>query len=195
MADIEVPNPDDIEELRENTITKVGALTVAAYAVLLAVTSLGGSNAGKEVLLNQQQASNQWAYYQAKTIRENLYKLQEENLQLTLIERGSTMNDAAKADYTKKAKEAKEEKDRYNKEKKEIMKTAQDHEKVRDNNMKSDPYFDYGETLLQIAIVMASVAMLAGSWSFFGASLFVAIVGSFLSANGFFLFVDIPGLG
>lgn len=194
MGDIEVPNPEDIEEQKASTITKVGALTVAAFAVLLAITSLGGSNAGKEVLLNQQLASNQWAYYQAKTIRENLYKLNKETLELTLAERGETMNSAAKKAIEEKLKAAKEEEARYNKEKKDIMKQAQGHEGVRDLNMKSDPYFDYGETLLQIAIVMASVAMLAGSWPFYYASLVVAVLGSFLSANGFFLFVEIPGL-
>jgi len=195
MADIEVPNPDDIEELKANTITKVGALTVAAFAVLLAVTSLGGSNAGKEVLLNQQEASNQWAYYQAKTIRENMYRLEKKRLQMEIAERGASMSDDAKKLAKAFLDECTEKEKTYGDEKGKIKSDAEAFQAVRDLNMKKDPYFDYGETLLQIAIVMASVAMLAGSWTFFGVSICVAAAGSFLSADGFFLFLDIPALG
>jgi hypothetical protein len=194
MADIEVPNPDDIEELKANTITKVGALTVAAFAVLLAVTSLGGSNAGKEVLLNQQQASNQWAYYQAKAIRENMYRLDRMRLEMDLAERGPSMSQEAKSLAMKFLQECTVREGRYETEKMGIEKAAKENEAVRDLNMKSDPYFDYGETLLQIAIVIASVAMLAGSWWFLGTSVIVAAAGAFLSADGFFMFWEIPGL-
>ena len=45
---------------------------MALYAVMLAITSLGGNNAEKEMMLAQQQASNEWAFYQAKASRELL---------------------------------------------------------------------------------------------------------------------------
>jgi hypothetical protein len=41
---------------------------------VLPLTSLGGNNATKEMLLSQQQASDQWAFYQSKALREHLYK-------------------------------------------------------------------------------------------------------------------------
>ena len=62
MPDVELPNPDDIEDLKKDSFSKLVALTVAAYAVVLAVASLGGNNAAKETNLSQQQATNQWAY-------------------------------------------------------------------------------------------------------------------------------------
>ena len=40
--------------------------------MVLAIASLGGSNAMKEMLLAQQDVSNQWSHYQAKVIREHL---------------------------------------------------------------------------------------------------------------------------
>ena len=49
MADIEIPEPESIEEAKASRFTKVGALSVAGFAVILAVCSLGGSNAGKDV--------------------------------------------------------------------------------------------------------------------------------------------------
>jgi hypothetical protein len=72
MADVELPNPGELEEVREKQFTKRVALTTAIFAVILAITSLGGGNSMKDMILAQQQASDQWAFYQAKVIREHL---------------------------------------------------------------------------------------------------------------------------
>jgi hypothetical protein len=64
MAEVELPNLEELEEIRAKTFTKRVALTTAFFAVLLAITSLGGNNAMKDMLLSQQQASDQWAFYQ-----------------------------------------------------------------------------------------------------------------------------------
>jgi hypothetical protein len=50
-----------------------------------------------------------------------------------------------------------------------------------------DPYFDYAEVLLQIAIVMATVSILSQSRAIFTVSLFAAICGALLGCNGLFL--------
>jgi hypothetical protein len=61
--------------------------------------------------------------------------------------------------------------------------------------MKQDPYFDYAEALLQIAIVLISVSIIASlPWlAFFGGT--IGLIGALLTINGFFLLVTIPGLG
>jgi CheY-like chemotaxis protein len=91
MAELEVPNVEELEEQRGKTFTKRVALTTAIFAVILAITSLGGNNAMKEMLLAQQQASDQWAFYQAKVIREHLYRSQKLHLEADLLERGNLM--------------------------------------------------------------------------------------------------------
>jgi len=70
VAEVELPDPEELEERAERTFSRRVALTTAVYAVALAIASLGGSNAMKEMLLAQQQSSDQWAFYQAKVIRE-----------------------------------------------------------------------------------------------------------------------------
>jgi len=67
------------------------ALGTAILAVTLAFASVGGNDAAKKMMLAQQQASNQWAYYQAKVIREHLYRVQAEQVELALAERGAAM--------------------------------------------------------------------------------------------------------
>ncbi|MBM3982415.1 MAG: DUF4337 domain-containing protein [Planctomycetes bacterium] len=96
MADVEIPDPKDAEEKAGDPFTKTVALCVAVYAVVLAVTALGGSNAGKDMVMAQQKASNQWAYYQAKVMRENLYLLEAEKMELDLTTRGAALPDGDK---------------------------------------------------------------------------------------------------
>ena len=87
MSEVELPNPEELEEHKAKAFTRHVALTTAIFAVILAISSLGGSKAMKEMLLSQQQASDQWAFYQAKTIREHFYRGQKERLELDLLEK------------------------------------------------------------------------------------------------------------
>jgi len=194
MAEVELPKHEELEELKGKAFTKRVALTTALYAVVLAIASLGGTNAMKHMLLAQQQASDQWSFYQAKVIREHQYRIQKLRLEADLAERGRTMKPEARHKFEElQAKLADEEK-RYNTEKKEIEQEAKKLEQERDLYRTKDPYFDYAEVLLQIAIVMASIAILATSRPLFFFSLGLASLGAFLTLNGFMLFLKIPFL-
>ena len=192
MSEVELPNAEELEEIRGKTFTKRVALTTAIFAVILAITSLGGNNAMKEMLLSQQQSSDQWAFYQAKVLREHLYRGQKLRLEIDLIERGSGMRPEVKGRVEAMLKKMSEEEARYGAEKKEIEKEAKKLEHERDVNRDKDPYFDYGEVLLQIAIVMASVAILSGSRPVFYFAIVSACLGALSSINGFFLIFRIP---
>jgi len=192
MAEVEVPNVEELEEQRGKTFTKRVALTTAIFAVILAITSLGGNNAMKEMLLAQQQASDQWAFYQAKVIREHLYRSQRLRLEADLLERGNLMKPEAKERIESLVKKMGEEEARYGVEKKEIEQEAKKLEHERDVNRNRDPYFDYGEVLLQIAIVMASISILSGSRPIFYFAIVGAFLGTLFSLNGYLLILRIP---
>jgi hypothetical protein len=192
MAEVELPNTEELEEIRGKAFTKRVALTTAIFAVMLAITSLGGNNAMKEMLLSQQQSSDQWSFYQAKVLREHLYRGQKLRLEVDLIERGNGMRPEVKERVEAMLKKMSEEEARYGAEKKEIEKEAKKLEHERDVNRDKDPYFDYGEVLLQIAIVMASVSILSGSRPVFYFAILSACLGALTSLNGFFLIFRIP---
>jgi hypothetical protein len=194
MAEVELPNTDELEELKEKKFTRRVALTTALYAVLLAITSLGGNNAMKEMLLAQQQSSDQWAFYQSKVMREHLYRTQKVQLEAGLIERGSSMTKEARRHYEDKIKKIGEEEERYNREKLPIEHEAKKLEAEREINRSKDPYFDYAEVLLQIAIVLSSIAILSSSRGVFAMSMISAAIGSVLSLNGYLLIFSIPFL-
>ncbi len=192
MPEVEIPNPEELEELRNKGFTRRVAITTAIYAVMLAIAALGGNNAMKDMLLAQQQSSDQWAFYQAKVIREHEYRIQQKRLEVELAERGASMVPEARQQYEALLAEFTAETKRYNTEKKDIEKDAKKLEHERDVNRNRDPYFDFAEVLLQIAIVMSSVSILSSSRLMYGLSLILALGGTFLMLNGYTLWVMLP---
>ena len=194
MPEVELPNPEHLEHQGSKSFSRRVALTTAFYAVALAVAALGSKVAMKEMLLAQQQSSDQWAFYQAKSIRENEYRIQKMVLE-TQLAAPSSLKPEERAKYEALAKRFGEEEKRYNGEKKEIEKEARRLEHERDRHRARDPNFEYAEIFLQIAIVTASVAILAESKAMFIFSLAAAILGTLLTANGFTVNLALPFLG
>jgi len=192
MTELELPRSKELEEIKEKAFTRRVALVTAVFAVILAIAALGGNYTMKEMLLAQQQSSDQWAFYQAKVIREHLYRSQKMRLEADLIERAGSMKPEAKERIEGMLKKLAEEEARYNLEKKEIEKEAKKLERERDLHRSKDPFFEFAEVLLQIAIVMSSISILATSRRVFYFAVLAAILGAFFVLNGFLLIVPIP---
>src|SRR5256712_8787336 len=144
VAEIEVPNPDEIHERGETAFGRRAALTTAIYAVVLSIAALGGNNTVKEMLLAQQQSSDQWAFYQAKVIREHQYRGQKMLLEAQLVE-PSALKGPERAKFEALVAKFGEEEKRYNAEKKDIEKDAKKLEHQRDYHRARDPNFEYAE--------------------------------------------------
>src|SRR6184192_738098 len=93
----------------------------------------GGNNAMKEMLLAQQQSSDQWAFYQAKVIREHQYRGLRLQLETQLAE-PSSLKGSERAKLDALAKRFGEEEKRYNTEKKDIEAEAKRLERERDRH-------------------------------------------------------------
>jgi hypothetical protein len=187
------------KERESNRFKQRAAIVIAVFAMILAITGLGGSNAGKEAINNNVLASNYFNFYQAKNMRQTSYSLAADEVELAWLNDPS-VPDAAKAAMRSKLEQYRATVARYESEpdtkegKKELIMLAREHEAKRDHALKQDPYFDYAEALLQIAIVLISVAIVADiAWlSYIGGVL--GILGALLTINGFYLLVEIPGL-
>jgi hypothetical protein len=184
-------------ELIEETEGSAGknrtALTISILAMVLAVASLGGSNAAKDITQENILAANSYAFYQAKSIRQTSLKIAAADMELQML-REPDMPAAAKEAMQKKIEDYKKTIERYESEpetqegKKELLMVAKKHEAVRDHAMRQDPWFDYAEGGLQIAIVLLSVSIVAGLPVLFWAGTALGGLGSLCAANGFFLF-------
>jgi len=194
MAEAELPNPRELSEHAADAFGRRVALVTAVYAVALAIAALGGNHAMKEMLLAQQRSSDQWAFYQAKVIREHQYRGQKLRLEADLIERGASMKPEAREKLDALLKKFADEEQRYNAEKKGIEADAKKLEHERDSYQARDPYFLLAEALLQIAIVMSSVSILSKSHFVFAFSLLLAVSGVILTINGAHPFFQLPFL-
>ena len=188
----------DQEEARDR-FKQRAAVTIAILAMVLAICSLGGSNAGKEAINNNVLASNYFNFFQAKNMRQTSLMLAADELEYGWLNDPATGESArqamrARLDQYRKTIARYESEPDTREGKKELIERAREYEQKRDIALRQDPYFDYAEALLQIAIVLISVAIIAHLvWlAFFGGA--IGIVGVLLTINGFLLLVEIPGL-
>lgn len=196
---------DQIVEARSSANEKFDnqvALVIAFMAALLAITSLGGGNAAEDVANHNIHASDTWAFYQAKTIRQTTMRVAADSLEADL--RANPNMPAEARDFIqKKIDEYRATAARYDDEpdkddpgnplkgegRKQLTARARDYEARREIAQKQDPNFDFSEALFQIAIVLGSVAILADSRPVLRVSLAVGGVATLLMLNGYFLIV------
>ena len=188
-----IEGDDDHASGESNRQKNRTALTISIFAMVLAITSLGGSNAGKDITQENILAAKAYAFYQAKSIRQTTLKVAAADMELQLL-REPTMNAAAKEATQKKIEDYKKTIDRYESEpatqegKKELMVRAKEHEAIRDHAIRQDPWFDYAEGALQIAIVLLSVSIIGSIPALYFAGMGLGLLGALSSLNGFFLF-------
>jgi len=176
---------------------KYTGIYLGIIAMLLAITALGGAHATKTIVNANIQASDTYGFYQARNIRQTAYQIAAEGLEADLLAQPS-MPEAARAKIEQMAKRYRERVDRYESDpstgdgKKELLAKAQALEARRDQAAERDPNFDFAEALFQIAIVLGSVSIVAASRPLVHLSGILAIGGTLLMINGYFLLVHLP---
>jgi hypothetical protein len=189
---------DNIKEAKESEFEKKVAIFIAALAVALSICSVGGDNATKDATRTNIQASDTWAFYQAKNTRQTSYKLAAESLELRLGEPG--LPDASRKQVQEKIAAYHAEVERLESDpkrgegKKELVAKAKELEQVRERALRQDPYFDFASAFLQIAIVLASASIVLGSRPLLMGGGFLSVLGLLLMLNGFTLAVGIPSI-
>ena len=188
------------KDKERDTFKQRAAVAIAVFAMVLAICGLGGGNATKEAVNSNVLASNFFNFYQAKNMRQTAVQLAADELELGALA-DPALSPERKAALEKKLADYKATVARYesdpktNEGKKELLVRAKEHEEARDHALAQDPYFDYAEALLQIAIVLISVSIIASlPWlAFFGGT--IGVIGLLLTINGFLLLVRLPFLG
>ena len=187
---------DSIKDAHEHGADRWIAVYIALLAVLLSVCGIGGGNSTKDSTRTNIQASDTWAFYQAKNMRQTSYKLAAETLQLRLGEPGLPEAQRKQIEERVAAYDAEigrlESDPQRGEGKKELTAKARDFENQRDAALKQDPYFDYAQAFLQIAIVLASASIVLGNRLLLAGSGLLGVLGALLMVNGFTLAVNIP---
>jgi hypothetical protein len=148
-----------------DTENKRVALLIAVLALFLALSEMGGKQAQNEALSSNIEASNLWSFFQAKTIRRTSVQTASQLLQ---TQASTTSDPAVKAAFEKQIAEWKTLADRYESEpetqegRKELVRRAKEKEATRDLASAKDTKFEIASGSFQLAIVLASAAIITG---------------------------------
>ena len=165
------------------------ALTTIIFAVCATLATFKGGGYSTRSVLSQSQASDQWAYYQAKGIKSYLYEMQKEKLELELLNLQKSASEKVLTAYTEKIKNYKEKADNYVKEKSDIQNKAKDLEKARDEAQLHTKAFGVAVIFLQIAILLSSIASLMRKQQLWYLGMTAGVIGIVYFADGFFVFI------
>src|SRR6266849_8272285 len=133
----------------DNPFTLPVSVTISILAVLVSAVTLLSHRAHTEELLRQSQATDQWAYYQAKNIR--LHEMQGiADMLGALAPQDKEKTAAVREKYLK-------ELERYEGNKEDISEKAKELEKERDLISRRADRFDGGEALLEVGLVICSI--------------------------------------
>ena len=141
------------------------ALSTAVLAVLAAICGLLSGHRANEAMMNQIEASDQWAYYQAKSIKASVLEVK---MTLTAV--------ASDKDKEKAAQ--------YQEEQAEIKREAERKEAEAKANFHKHEVFARGVTMFQIAIAIAAIAALTKKRTFWLVGLAFGLVGAFFLMRG-----------
>jgi hypothetical protein len=191
---------DRAESQAAESFRNRAALMIAIMAAILAVGGLGGGNATDDMIGNNIKASDTWAFYQAKNVRQTMYRIEREKLQAELA---AGLSGPAMAAAEARLKTYDSTIARYDSEpdpeapgdltrgegKKELSARAKSYEAAFDEASRRDNNFDFAEVLLQLALVLGSVAILAVNRWILITSAVLGSLGALLTLNGFMLLV------
>ena len=166
------------------------ALTTIILAVCATLSTFKGGGFSTRSVMSQTQASDQWAFYQAKSIKAYIYEMQKDKLELEFLALGPKAPPAVQQEYDRKINGLCD-KDRRSmkREKAQIQKEAKKLETIREEAQKHSKAFGMAVIFLQIAILLSSIAALIKKKYFWMIGVAVGIVGLFYFVDGFMLFL------
>jgi len=174
------------------------ALTIAVLAMLLPIASVSASGASRDIVNFNIRASDTWAFYQAKNIRQTDNQLAADQFQATLTLNDTGLSPAAHDALQKQIDQYKATVARYESDpkvgdgKKELTALAQSYEAGRDRAAEQAPNFELAAALLQIAIVLGSASIVVRKPLVLGASVALGAVALLFLLNGYVLAVKLP---
>jgi GH24 family phage-related lysozyme (muramidase) len=156
---------------------RVGIL-VGVVGILLSVVTISSHRAHTDAVIHRTEANDQWSYYQAKKTRENT-----EEVALSLMT--SLGADAARTEPMARKLEASRAK--YAADAEKILEEANAKDKETKKEERRALFFDIGEGLLELGLVLCSLYFLARKVFFPIFGVLASVAGTILGVIGFML--------
>jgi hypothetical protein len=165
------------EHAADPNTRRVGIL-VGVVGILLSVVTIASHRAHTDAVIHRTEANDQWSYYQAKKIRENT-----EEVALSLI--SSLGGDPAKSEPVSRKLDAARAK--YAADAEKIQDEARGKDKETEKEEHRALFFDVGEGLLELGLVLCSLYFLARKVFFPVFGVLASLAGTILGVMGFML--------
>ena len=166
------------------------ALLIAVIALFLALSETLGKGAQTESISKNVEASNLWAFFQAKSIRHTVVQTAADQSKLSL---GILGDDSAKAAAQKQIDDWKKTAERYRSDPKsgegqeQLSERAKHAEEERDLAEAKYHHFELASAAFQIGIVLASATIITGMVVLAWISGLLALAGIAITALGIFM--------
>jgi uncharacterized protein DUF4337 len=170
-------------ESRDSRFNAVIAVLVALIATFMAVCNIKDGNIVQSMSQQQAKAVDSWAYYQAKSMKQNLAESVLD--QLTLEQQAGAATAGAAQLLERKVADYRQKVKRYETEKEEIRKQAEGAQAEYDRLGIHDDQFDISEAGLSIAIALLGVSALTRQRWLLVVALVFAGCGVLLGLAGF----------
>jgi len=174
MAEVEIHTGH--HEHSGDTFAQGVGVAVGVIGIVLAVVTIGSHRAHTQAVINRTEENDQWSFYQAKKIREQVLVVGADLAR-------SLSTDEAKVQvivekYTKQS-------DRYAEETKEIEKEAHAKHAETEREEHRAVRLDLGEGFLELGLVLSSLYFLSKRKFFPALGITAAVIGAVLGVLGF----------
>ena len=164
---------------REAQIKDKAGLVIVVMALFMAVTTYFANSHSGAVMKNMLKATDTYAFYQSKSIKQAIAEGQLEEAQ-----KNNNKERVAKLE----AKIARYESEPATGEgKRELLARAQAFEKARDDAARHSPWLTFASMAFQLAIVLLSASIIAVNNTMYKVSEVVAVIGIVLLSQGIWL--------
>ena len=175
MAELEIHH--ESEGAPDPRGQKVGVLA-AVLAVALAIVTIASHRAHTDAVLLKTEANDRWSFYQSKRIKLHSLELGEQLV---------TLLGARNPETTKAIEDFRSDQARYEEDSKKVMEEAQKKEGEATRIEHRALRFDFGEGLLEIALVLSSLYFISRKMLFPIIGIVAGIAGAVMAASALLL--------
>jgi len=175
---------ETVEKPKENSNNRLETMVgvcVVLLATFIGICNVKDGNIVQKMQQAQASTNNNWAWYQARNIRQAVYESTGENLSVPFPGETAEVKAAREAMAAKYISLAKKQEEKMDSQKK----IAEDSQKEYDDLNNLDDKFDLCEALLAIGLALMGVTALAKRWWLFFLSLFPSGLGVWMGIAGF----------
>jgi multidrug efflux pump subunit AcrA (membrane-fusion protein) len=180
----EILGPEELQEMHEraeesqrNPSLLPVSFTMAVLAVLVALVTLLAHRSHTHEVVSQIKATDTWSEYQAVNTRRHSYETFADFME-TLPSRDAAQTDRQRERFKQQAAQ-------YDKRRQQLRTQAEELEAEVSHEARRADRFDFGEALLEVALVITSITLLTRRRLFWYLGTAVAVLGLVVAASGF----------